>query len=135
MWVTMGTKEETGLRFSRGGRSGLGLFVVKPAVGRKDILSEASMALYVEVSESIEAVLEWIPESNEMGPSSAMRKEADDWTIGDLNSERRVGFWRSTGQRMVLPESQLLFTRCGIHARSTRKLRVCLKPLLYGINP
>ena len=41
----MGMKEGTGLRFSRGGRSALGLFVVRPVVGRKDIRSEASMAL------------------------------------------------------------------------------------------
>jgi len=56
--VTVGMKDGTGLRFSRGGRSALGLFVARPAVGRKDIRNDASMALYVEVSESTEVVLE-----------------------------------------------------------------------------
>jgi len=59
--VTVGMKDGTGLRFSRGGRSALGLlglFVARPAVGRKDIRNDASMALYVEESESVEVVLE-----------------------------------------------------------------------------
>jgi len=56
--VTEGMKEGTGLRFNRGGRSDLGLFIIRPVVGRKDIRSDASMALYVEVSESVEVVLE-----------------------------------------------------------------------------
>jgi len=58
VWVTEGMKEGTGLRFNRGGRSALGLFIIRPVVGRKDIRSDASMALYVEVSESVEVVLE-----------------------------------------------------------------------------
>lgn len=58
VWVTEGMKEGTGLRFNRGGRSAFGLFIIRPVVGRKDIRSDASMALYVEVSESVEVVLE-----------------------------------------------------------------------------
>ena len=80
--VTVGMKEGTGLRFNRGGRSALGLFVV----GRKDIRSDASMALYVEVSEHTEAVLEWVLESNERSLLSAVKKETDDCTMGELNS-------------------------------------------------
>lgn len=83
--ATVGTKEGTGLRFSRGGRSGLGLFVPRPLEGRKDIRNDASMALYVEVSESMEVVLEWVAESNGRKLSSAVRKGTDDCTIGDLN--------------------------------------------------
>lgn len=69
--VAAGTKEGTGLRFSRAGRSGLGLFVTGPFGGRKDIRSDASMALYVEVSESTEVVLECVAESDEGSLSSA----------------------------------------------------------------
>lgn len=58
MCVTVGTKEVTGLRFNRGGRSALGLFVARLVIGRKDICNDASMALYVEVSESTEVDLE-----------------------------------------------------------------------------
>lgn len=83
--VTVGMKEVTGLRFNRGGRSALGLFVARPAVGIKDIRNDASIALYVEVSESTEVVLEWATESNERSPSSTVTKEADDCTMGDLN--------------------------------------------------
>ena len=43
--AAVGTKKGTGLRFSRGGHSALGLFVVRPVVGRKDIRSDASMTL------------------------------------------------------------------------------------------
>ena len=74
---TVGMKEGTGLRFSRGGRSALGLFIAKPLVGRKDIRNEASIALYVEVSESTEVVLEWAAESYKPGMSSGVGKEAD----------------------------------------------------------
>lgn len=70
-------KEGTGLRFSRGGRSALGLFIAMPLVGRKDIRNEASIALYVEVSESTEVVLEWAAESYKPGMSSGVGKETD----------------------------------------------------------
>ena len=56
--MTEGMKEVTGLRFNRGGRSALGLFVARAAIGRKDICNDASMALYVDVSESTEVDLE-----------------------------------------------------------------------------
>lgn len=127
--------EGIGLRFSRGGRSGLGLFVTCPVVEIKDIRSDASIALYVEASESVEAPLEWVTESNEKIPSSGVRKVADGWTMGDLNPGRCVSFGRSIGQRMAVPGSQLLLTRCGIHTGSTCKLRVCLDPLLHGFYP
>lgn len=63
--VAVGMKEGTGLRFSRGGRSDFGLFIAGPLGGRNDMRSDASIALYVEVSESTEVVLEWVAESNE----------------------------------------------------------------------
>lgn len=69
--VTAGAKEGTGLRFSRGGRSDLGLFVNRPLDGMKDIRNDASTALYVEVSESTEVVLEWMAESYVRRLSSA----------------------------------------------------------------
>jgi len=43
----------------------LGLFFPRAFGGRKDIRNDASMALYVEVSESVEVVLEWMAEPNE----------------------------------------------------------------------
>lgn len=89
-WATVGTNEGTGLRFSRGGRSDLGLFVPRALGGRKDIRNDASMALYVEVSESMEVVLEWIAEPNERIFSSAVKKDTDDCTIGDLDSRGGV---------------------------------------------
>lgn len=64
-------KGGVGLRFSRGGRSGLGLFIKRPLDGRKDIRSDGSMALYVEMSESTEVVLEWVAEMDERRFSSA----------------------------------------------------------------
>ena len=75
--VTVGINEG-GLRFNRGGRSALGLFVARPAVGRKDIRNDSSIALYVEVSELMEVVLEWVAESYERSLSSVVRKETDD---------------------------------------------------------
>ena len=86
--VTVGMKVVTGLRFSRGGRSALGLFIPRPGAGTKDIRSDASMTLYLEVSESTESteiVLEWVVGSNEGSLSSAVRKETDDCTMGELN--------------------------------------------------
>ena len=83
--VTVGINEVAGLRFSRGGRSALGLFIPRPVVGTKDIRSDASMTLYDEVSESMDVVLEWVVESNETSLSSAVRKETDDCTMGELN--------------------------------------------------
>ena len=103
--------------------------------GRKDIRSDASIVLYVEVSESTEFVLECVVESNERSLSSAVRKDTDDWTIGDLYSRQGRQFVVVTTLRMALPGRQLLFARCGIHTRSTHKFRICLEPLLHGLDP
>ena len=83
--VTVGMKDGTGLRFNRGGRSALGLFIAGAAVGIKDIRNDASIALYVEVSESTDVVLEWETESNKRSLSSVVTRETDDCTMGDLD--------------------------------------------------
>ena len=83
--VTVGMKGATGLRFSLGGRSAFGLFIPKLVGGTKDIRSDASITLYVEVSESTEVVLEWVVESNERSLSSAVRNETDDCMMGELS--------------------------------------------------
>lgn len=69
-WVTVGMKEGTGLRFSRGGRSDLGLFITRPLDGRNDIRSDPSTTLYIEVSDSTEVVLEWVAKSDKRSLSS-----------------------------------------------------------------
>ena len=103
-------KVGTGLRFSRGGRSALGLFTEGPFAGRKDMRNDASMALYVEVSESMEVVLEWVAKSYESRLSSAVWKDTDDCTIGDLSSRKARQFSAIMRPRVTLPGRQLLFT-------------------------